>query len=93
MSRIRVEFYGVPRLRIGAAHVSSQGDSLGEVLADLASRFPQFADDCLSDLGADDWALNDFVAASIGGHRFVRDAATPLEEDDVLLIMSTDAGG
>ena len=93
MTSIRVEFFGIPRIRVGAAAVSSHGNSLGEVLADLAERFPGFARDCLESVGPNEWTLNEMFVANLEGDRFIRDRATPLDDSAVLLIMSADAGG
>ena len=85
---MRVEFYGIPRERAGVAATAAAGTTLGEVLRDLSSRFPGFAADCVEPSG-----LKPQVIANVGGERFVRDPETPLTENDVLLILSADAGG
>ena len=85
----RVEFYGIPRERAGVAQTTATGRTLGEVIEELAARFPAFAADCVGPEGG----LKPQVVANVRGDRFVRDPATPLDEDDVLLILSADAGG
>lgn len=84
----RIEFYGIPRQRTGVAETTAGGSTLGEVLGELAARYPAFAADCVSRGG-----LAPQVTASVGGERFVREPTTPLGPDDVLLIMSADSGG
>lgn len=85
----RVEFYGIPRQRTGVAATTAAGTTLGELLLDLSSRFPKFAAECTTRNGE----LSLQVTANIGGQQFVRDPDTPLAEDDIVLILSADAGG
>ncbi len=85
---VHVEFFGIPRLRAGIAATQCQGTSLGEVLQELAERFPGLANDCFQGN-----RLRDAFAANLNGNRFVSDPATPLTRQDHLLIMSADAGG
>ena len=82
-----VEFLGVPRERAGIDELEVSADTLGRLLAVLASRAPG-----LSGLIADA-RLHPSLAASLNGDRFIRDPATPLEDDDRVLILSADAGG
>jgi molybdopterin converting factor small subunit len=88
---IRVEFYGVPRLRAGVASLeiplSAESIKLGEALHDIAGRFAGLA----TEIGED--GLQPTCVANINGNRFVSDTAEPLRDGDVLLIMSADAGG
>ena len=86
---IPVEFYGIPRQRAGTARAVTAGATLGAVLADLAERFPDFADECLTS----DGGLRAAYIVNIGGDRFVHDPSTPLVEGDTVLILSADAGG
>ena len=89
---IHIELYGIPRQRAGTAdtwvagHVSQV--SLGQVLGELAARFPGLAETCI-----DQGCLRDGYIVSIGGDRFVSDPQTPVRPGDTLLLMSTDAGG
>lgn len=64
------------------------GIRLGDVLLQLAQRYPKLADDCF-----DGERLQSNMTANINGHRFVTDADTQLNPGDSLLIMSADAGG
>ena len=85
----RIEFYGIPRQRTGVAETTAGGSTLGDVLSELAVRYPAFAAECVASCGG----LAPQVAASVGGERFVREPNTPLGEHEVLLIMSADSGG
>jgi molybdopterin converting factor small subunit len=84
-----VEFYGIPRERAGIAATTAAGKTLGEVLLDLSSRFPEFAADCVDSGGR----LRPQVVANVGGESFVRHPGTHVAEDAVVLILSADAGG
>ena len=85
---ITVELFGIPRERAGVARTISAGASLGDVLADLAKRFPELAAGCI-----DGRHLRPGFTANLGGQRFVTAAETPLTEDETVLILSLDAGG
>lgn len=89
---IRVELFGIARRRAGVDHVwlnvNSAGSSLGELLGELARRFPSFAEACL-----DGERLRRGFVANQNGDRFVSDPSTKLQDGDTLLIMSADAGG
>jgi molybdopterin converting factor small subunit len=89
---IRVELYGIPRSRAGVAEVTllldSQTLTLGDVLRELADRFPELVEECI-----DGERLHTGYTASVGGDRFVSQPDTRLNAGDCLLIMSADAGG
>lgn len=85
---ITVEFFGIPRQRAGIEAVCAQAAPLGQVLAELQSRFSRFAETCLAD-----GRLKPGYLANLNGERFVTDPATPLAPGDELLILSADAGG
>ena len=89
---IRVEFYGIPRLRAGVAEaiVELSGDSctLADVLRVLAKRFPGMASECLRDD-----RLGDGFAVNIGGSRFVVDTQEVVRAGESRLVLSADAGG
>ena len=86
-SNMRVEFLGLPRERTGIAELELEADTLGQLLALLAARFPP-----LGDLIAGDCLRASFVA-NLNGDRFVSDPRTQLREEDCVLILSADAGG
>lgn len=85
---VTVEFYGIPRQRAGVEAAPAQGRLLGDVLCDLAARFPRLAETCL-----DGGRLRAGYVANLNGRRFVTDPQTALAAGDRLLILSADAGG
>ena len=82
-----VEFFGVPRERAGMSRLEMQADTLGQLLEDLAAGIPSLGEM----IGAD--RLHPAFVANLNGDRFVTDPATPLGENDCVLILSADAGG
>lgn len=83
-----VELFGIARARAGVAQTTAEGTCLGDVLADLASRFPGLAESCIAGRG-----LRPGFLANLGGRQFVTQEATPLEEGDTVLLLPLDAGG
>ena len=86
--QVQVEFYGIPRARAGVSATTATGNSLGEVLCDLSSRFPLLAETCFE--GSH---LRSGFTVNLGGDRFVTDPETPLANGDTLLLMTLDVGG
>jgi len=84
---MHVEFFGVPRQRAGMSKLEVQADTLGHLLGTLAAQIPS-----LDELIAVDRLHPTFVA-NLNGDQFVTDPATPLGENDCVLILSADAGG
>jgi molybdopterin converting factor small subunit len=84
---MHVEFLGVPRERAGIAELDVQAETLGRLLGTLAERMPGLAE--LIDVDR----LHPSFAASLNGDRFISDPATPLADEDRVLILSADAGG
>jgi molybdopterin converting factor small subunit len=84
---VYVEFLGIPRERAGISDLQVEADTLGELLATLARRFPQFGE-LMTEGG-----LHPSIAANLNGDEFVSDPATRFGQDDHLLILSADAGG
>ena len=82
-----VEFLGVPRQRAGISELEVQADTLGSLLESLAAQIPS-----LSELININRLYPAFVA-NLNGDQFVSDPATPINEDDCVLILSADAGG
>jgi molybdopterin converting factor small subunit len=70
------------------AKASADGNNLGDVLFDLARKFPSLADTCI-----DGRTLRQGFIANLGAERFVTSPETPLQEGDTVLILSLDAGG
>lgn len=93
---LRVELYGVPRARAGAAAVTLEfaGEQvrLGEVLARLAEEHPEVAEECCEPTHGLA-TLRPSYLASVDGRRFVRDPQVELREGESLWILSADGGG
>jgi molybdopterin converting factor small subunit len=86
--RVTVELFGIPRLRAGVAQTDANGSTLGDVFWDLAQRFPELGEACVSDR-----RLKAGFTANLRGEQFVTDPNTYLKEGDSVLLMSMDAGG
>ncbi|MGH9384999.1 MAG: MoaD/ThiS family protein [Vicinamibacterales bacterium] len=84
---MQVEFFGIPRERVGVAQLNVKADTLGQLLATLAAELPSFAEFIVDD------RLHPSFTANLNGDEFVSDPATPLSKDDCILILSADAGG
>ena len=84
---MQVEFYGLPRERAGVSAIELQADTLGELLEHLAVEIPVLGE------FVEAHRLHPVFVANLNGDRFVSDPATPLSENDHLLILSADAGG
>jgi molybdopterin converting factor small subunit len=82
-----VEFLGVPRQRAGISELELQADTLGQLLGTLAAKIPSLGEIITTD------RLHPAFVANLNGDQFVSDPATPLNEDDCVLILSADAGG
>ena len=85
---MHVEFLGIPRERAGISELEVQAETLGQLLADAGSAASRLS----AELIAVD-RLHPVVVANLNGDRFVSDPATPLGDDDCVLILSADAGG
>lgn len=85
---VQVELFGIPRARAGIDKTTASGNSLGEVLSDLASRFPVLAATCIEDC-----RLRPGFTANLRGERFITDPETTFNEGDTLLLLNLDAGG
>jgi len=89
---IVVEFFGIPRARAGVQQTQvlagRESASLGEILTEVATQFPNFGANCVND----GKLLNGYVA-SINGDEFIRDEDARVASGQSLLILSADAGG
>jgi len=86
--QVIVELFGIARARAGVAQTTAVGQCLGDVLADLASRFPQLAETCIAGR-----ILRPGFTANLGGKRFVSAQDTVLSEGETVLLLPLDAGG
>jgi len=84
---MHVEFLGVPRERAGVAELEVQAETLGQLLATLAARIPSLRELIVID------RLHPACVANLNGDQFVSDPATPLGDQDSILILSADVGG
>ena len=85
---VNVELFGIPRARAGIAQTTAVGHDLGDVLSDLATRFPELATSCI-----DGRHLKTGFTANLSGNRFITQPETLLHDGDSVLILSLDAGG
>ena len=85
---IQVELFGIPRARAGVEKTIAHGNTLGEVLTDLAGRFPQLAEACIEGR-----QLRCGYTANLRGEKFVTDPETRFSDGDTLLLLNLDAGG
>jgi molybdopterin converting factor small subunit len=86
--QVAVELFGIPRARAGLSQTSAVGSNLGDVLADLARKFPPLAETCI-----DGRSLRPGYIVNLSAERFVTAPDTPLCENDTVLLLSLDAGG
>jgi len=84
---MHVEFLGIPRERAGISELQVQAETLGQLLGTLVVRYPALRVLITAD------GLHPSIVANLNGDEFISDLATPLTEDDRLLILSADAGG
>ncbi len=86
--QVPVELFGIARARAGIAATTASGNCVGDVLQDLASRFPGLAETCI-----DGRKVRSGYTLNLNGERFISAPETLLKENDVLLLLSMDAGG
>jgi molybdopterin converting factor small subunit len=86
--QVSVEFFGIARARAGVSATTAHGQSLGDVLEDLAARFPALAAACI-----DGRRLRPQFTANLGGRQFVSAPETQLAAGETVLLLSLDAGG
>jgi molybdopterin-guanine dinucleotide biosynthesis protein A len=86
--RIKVELFGVARLRAGVAEVMVRGAGLGEALVDLGTVCPALEGPVIVA-----GRLLPSFAVNLNGERFVNETATILHDGDSLILLDLDAGG
>lgn len=86
--QVVVELFGIARARAGVAQTTAEGNCLGDVLADLAARYPSLAETCINGR-----QLRPTFTANLDGRGFVTSPETLLHEGDTVLLLSMDAGG
>jgi molybdopterin converting factor small subunit len=82
-----IEFFGIPRQRAGVPKLELHASNLGELLAAVAARLPTLAEFITAD------RLHSTLVANLNGDHFISDPATPLVNDDCVIILSADVGG
>jgi molybdopterin converting factor small subunit len=85
---VNVELFGIVRARAGIPATTAVGATLGDLLADLAARYPSLAETCI-----DGRRLRPGFTANLGGDRFLTAPETKLADGDTVLLLSLDAGG
>ena len=90
MTKVRIP----PVLRTqvnGQKEVEASGSTVGEVVNDLVTRYPQIGDQLLADGGG----LHRFVNVYLNGQdvRYMQLLETPVSERDALIILPAMAGG
>jgi sulfur-carrier protein len=75
----------------GAASVTAEGSTVGELFADLTTTYPGLAGQLVDDSGA----LHKFVNVYVNDDdiRYLEQLATPVAERDVVSILPAVAGG
>ncbi|WP_435010933.1 hypothetical protein P12x_002223 [Tundrisphaera lichenicola] len=85
---IKVELYGVPRLRAGTGLVSLEAADVGSAMIELGRACPALEGSVL--MGD---RVHPAYKLSLNGDRFVDEPGTALLEGDVLLLLAADVGG
>lgn len=83
---IRVEFYGLARLRAGRADLVVNAGTIGAALAAADAACPDLRSRC-------DTGLSPEYRLSVGGRYFTDDLGERLTEGESLLVLGADAGG
>jgi hypothetical protein len=86
MPTVRVEFYGLARLRAGREHLMVEAASVGEALAAADRACGNLHALCAGGLSAE-------YLLSIDGRQFHSNVHDPLARGSALLLMGADAGG
>jgi molybdopterin converting factor small subunit len=85
---VRIELFGVPRVRAGRAELSVEADTVADAIAALVRTCPELAGGVI-----DQGRLAPAYRVSLNGTRFVTDTATRLAAGDSLILVAADAGG
>ncbi len=86
---MRIELYGVARVRAQTECVEVEATSVREALCELARTVPSLAPEIVTTTGE----LGAGYLVSRNGKRFDKSAAGTLSPGDVLLLLSAQAGG
>lgn len=88
MGGVRVEFFGIPRLRAGRAELCVEADTVGGLLAAVERACP-----ALAGLQRPDGRPAAHYLLSLDGRRFLSDPVQSLQSGDCVLLLSADMGG
>ena len=83
---IRVEFYGLARLRAGRTGLLVAAATVDSALAAADAACPDLRSRCGTGLSRE-------YRVSVGGRYFTDNPAEPLSDGDALLVLGADAGG
>ena len=83
---VRVEFYGLARLRAGRAELLVDASTIGSALASADAACPELR-------SRRDDGLSPEYRISVGGRSFTDNPAGPLADGDSILVLGADAGG
>lgn len=86
MPTVRVEFYGLARLRAGREELLVEATTVGDALAAADAACPE-----LHAMRAA--RLSPEFLVSVGGRRFTRDTSESIPDGQPLLVLGADAGG
>src|SRR5262245_57747730 len=86
MPNVRVEFYGLARLRAGTSALSVVAATVGEALSAAARTCPGLQ-------VLREGRVSPEYLVSVGGVRFTTDPGEAIAEGESLLVMGADAGG
>ena len=85
---VTIEFYGIPRARVGRKDLVVSAASAAAALAEVARQCP-----ALAEMLRPDGRLLPHYVLSLDGQGFVTDFGHALHSGDRLLLLSADAGG
>lgn len=85
---MRIELFGVPRLRAGTDGLDVEAETLGEAFAALGRAHPE-----LSPWVVETNQLKPHYLVAVNGLQLTRDPDTRLNAGDVVSILSAEAGG
>jgi molybdopterin converting factor small subunit len=85
---VKIELFGVPRLRAGRSELSVRAANVAQALERLEQQCPALAGSVVAD-----GRLLSAYRLSLNGRTFVTDLSTPLSAGDSLVLIAADAGG
>ncbi|HCA48837.1 MAG: hypothetical protein CMM06_02490 [Rhodopirellula sp.] len=90
--KIKIEYYGIPRQRVGLASeiLEFEGEQMGihDVILAISNRHPEFQQHCM-----DGTRIDKNFTVNLNGDRFYQEDDGVAHDGDSLLILSMDAGG